>query len=76
MKNLILKYLFDSLNDEELLKLSKWLEEPKNRETFKSFVKTNLKSDYALNSPDKEKALNRTLEQIEAKDHSKVRKLS
>lgn len=76
MKNLILKYLFDSLNDEELLKLSKWLEEPKNRETFKSFVKTNLKSDYALNSPDKEKALNRMLEQIEAKDHSKVRKLS
>ena len=76
MKNLILKYLFDSLNDEELLKLSKWLEEPKNREIFKSFVKTNLKSDYALNSPDKEKALNRMLEQIEAKDHSKVRKLS
>lgn len=74
MKKLILKYLTETISNEELLTLRQWLSKPKNQEIFKSYIK----DDYSLNrvhlKVDKEKAFNSVLDAI-LQQQSPVRKL-
>ncbi len=45
MEHLIIKYLTNSISEEEQLSLKVWLKSKKNQEVFKSIVKTNQKID-------------------------------
>ena len=41
LENIIIKYLTDSISDEELIQLKNWVKDSENKEKFKSFVKSN-----------------------------------
>lgn len=45
MENLIIKYLNNTINKAELVKLRKWLEDPENQVKFKSFTKLHYNLD-------------------------------
>ncbi|MCR8669012.1 FecR domain-containing protein [Aestuariibaculum sp. M13] len=51
IEDILLKYLSQSANPEELRQLSKWLEDSKNKQIFKEFVKTNYAITYSVNHP-------------------------
>ncbi|MCH4553058.1 FecR family protein [Aestuariibaculum lutulentum] len=51
IEDILLKYLSRSANPEELRQLSKWLEDSKNKQIFKEFVKTNYAITYSVNHP-------------------------
>jgi len=56
LENLILKYLTDSLTDEEIIELQNWLSTPENQETFKEYIKEHKRFDLAYNTIDIESA--------------------
>ncbi|MBC8767709.1 FecR domain-containing protein [Arenibacter sp. BSSL-BM3] len=68
MKTLVLKYLANTISEEELLSLKLWLKKPENRAYFKEVVKSNQELDLALRHIDSEKAYRRILEETSEKE--------
>ena len=52
MENLIIKSLTNTISDDELITLQDWLKHPKNKEHYKSIVKTNQSIDCTFNKID------------------------
>lgn len=69
MKNLILKYLTDTISEKELELLHDWLKLPENQELFKSMVSTNRTLDHIYSSVNPESAYRKVLES--SKDQNK-----
>ena len=70
MEKIIIKYLNDSISNEELDKLELWLDKPKNQEKFKEFVRVNHELNSLNAHLDTEKAYQNVLKQIQAKKGS------
>ncbi|QAA82049.1 FecR family protein [Aequorivita sp. H23M31] len=66
MKDLIIKYLNDTISEAEKLRLIEWLQTPKNQETFKEFVKINHKLQKHYTKVDTEKAYQELLLKIKS----------
>ena len=63
MKNLVIKYLTDTISDEELKSLISWLQESKtNQDRFKDMVKANHQVDTNYTPIDAESAYKKILE--------------
>tara|TARA_B100000963_G_scaffold205540_1_gene179000 strand:- start:2773 stop:3918 length:1146 start_codon:yes stop_codon:yes gene_type:complete len=56
-EKLIIKYISQTANLEDLTRLMKYLEDKKNLETFKSYIKTNYYSIYAMQNIDRKDIL-------------------
>ncbi|HEX9600659.1 MAG TPA: anti-sigma factor, partial [Mariniflexile sp.] len=56
MKALILKYLTNTISEEELLQLREWLQKPKNQEIFKTYVQDVYNVNLAYNKVNVEQA--------------------
>ena len=65
MKNLIIKYLNDTISEAEKLQLIEWLQTSKNQKIFKEFVKINYNLQKQYAEIDSEKAYKELLEKIE-----------
>ena len=74
MKEIIIKYLTDTITIEELTALHKWLKKPEHQKQFKELVKVNQRLDMGYQKIDSEKAFNRILSEITQK-RSKVKHL-
>lgn len=61
MKKLVIKYLTDTISEEERLILQKWLQLPKNHEYFKNAVRANRLLDFSYTSLDVDKAYRKAL---------------
>jgi transmembrane sensor len=61
LKQLVIKYLTDTLSKEELKALQDWLKLPKNQEYFKNAVRANQILDFSYTSIDKEEAYQKAL---------------
>ncbi|MBM1106823.1 DUF4974 domain-containing protein [Aurantibacter crassamenti] len=61
MKNLIIKFISNTITSEELSTLQKWLENPKNKDYFKEMIKTNQRLDFAYREIDVETAYQRII---------------
>ncbi len=64
IENILLKYLSQSASPEELKELSKWLEDSKNKQIFKEFVKTNYAISYSVNTPNTKATVDTLLKTI------------
>ena len=64
MKTLVIKYLTDSISDEELLILKEWLKKEENQEEFKAMVRQNQHLDLAYKKIDPEIAYERVSKAI------------
>ena len=69
IENLIVKFLMNTANINELESLTIWLKKPKNRQIFKSFVKTNYAMDINMKQFDIENVKKEYLSKIK-KDKS------
>lgn len=67
--NVIIKFLTQEANVNELKELSSWLDNPKNEQYFCHFIKTNYTIDYAVNEYNKDELKQLLLKQIK-KDKS------
>lgn len=68
MENLVIKFLTDSITDEELKSLTDWLHKSKkNQERFKAFVRANRQMDMACTPIDVEIAYKKILERTQNK---------
>ena len=56
-EKLIIKFISQTANLEDLTRLMKYLEDKKNLETFKSYIKTNYYSIYAMQNIDRKDIL-------------------
>lgn len=66
MNNLIIKYITDTISDEELKSLISWLEESKkNQERFKDMIKANHQMDMNYMPIDAENAYKKILERLQ-----------
>lgn len=65
MKKIIIKYLNDSVSNEDLERLKLWLQKSKNQEKFKALVRINHELNSLKGSVDAEKAFQNVLKQIE-----------
>lgn len=61
MKTLVLKFLTDTISEEELKTLQKWLSNPNNRDYFKDMIETNQRLDFAYRKIDEETAYRRII---------------
>lgn len=61
MKNLIIKFLTDTISHQELAVLRDWLQNPENQEYFKTMVRANEKLDSAYRPIDVETAYKKVL---------------
>ncbi|WP_111307478.1 FecR family protein [Confluentibacter sediminis] len=59
MKKIIIKYLNDSLTDNEYQELLLWLRKPKNKKKFATFVEENYHLNMSYEEIDDDKALNK-----------------
>ena len=64
MKQLIIKYLNETISEAEKLQLIEWLQTPNNRKTFKEFVKINHRLNKLSKSVDTEIAFQRLMVNI------------
>lgn len=64
MKKIIIKYLNDSISNEDLERLKVWLQKPKNQIKFKELVRVNHDVNSLNGSVDAEKAYQKVLKQI------------
>ncbi|RAJ25153.1 FecR family protein [Gelidibacter algens] len=64
IEKLIVKYITKSAKADDLDTLSKWIENPENRNVFKDYVQTHYAITYIMNEPDSKKALERLLRTI------------
>ena len=69
MENIIVKFLMNTANINELESLTIWLKKPENRQIFKSFVKTNYAMDINMKKFDTENVKKEYLSKIK-KDKS------
>ncbi len=69
----LIKYLSKSASHEDLIQISNWLKDPKNKLVFKDFVQTNYAINYSVNNPDTNAT--RIAFQQGVKKQVKVRKL-
>lgn len=74
LENLIVKFISQSANLEELTLLVKHLEEKKNVETFKSFIKINYFSIYNMQDIDRKEILKKVQKRISSERKRKQRK--
>ncbi len=70
MKKIIIKYLNDSISNEDLERLEVWLQKPKNQEKFKEFVRINHELNSLNGHVDAEKAYQNVLKRIDNKTDS------
>ncbi|WP_149304242.1 FecR family protein [Pareuzebyella sediminis] len=66
MENLVHKFLGDTITEDELQMLKKWLEDPKNKEYLKKVLTTNYELDSAYRKIDAENAYQRIVEATSA----------
>ncbi|NNE77767.1 MAG: hypothetical protein HKN31_11925, partial [Pricia sp.] len=59
MENLAHKFLANTITDDELRALKKWLEDPKNKDYLKKVITTDYQLDYAYRKIDFESAYQR-----------------
>ncbi|MFI1771461.1 FecR family protein [Thalassobellus citreus] len=64
MKKIILKYLTDTINNEELIALRDWLKKSENQEVFKSYIKDAYSVNRLHVEPNTEEAYNIVLDKI------------
>jgi ferric-dicitrate binding protein FerR (iron transport regulator) len=74
IKNIITKYLTQSITSEELDYLTSWMEKKDNLKTFRSFVEINYTINYAMGQYNSDRTKKRLLEKIK-KDKSTYQKL-
>lgn len=68
-ERLIVKFITNKANQEEIEMLTKWLEEGNNKRVFKDFVKTNYAIDYTFQSYDSSE-VKKQLSEIILKDNN------
>jgi transmembrane sensor len=68
-ERLIVKFITNKANQEEIEMLTKWLEEGNNKRVFKDFVKTNYAIDYVFQSYDSSE-VKKQLSEIILKDNN------
>ena len=64
IEKLIIRYLVNSATESDLRKLSKWLENPLNKEIFEDFIRTHFAINYNMNKPDSKLIANQLLREI------------
>lgn len=64
MKKIIIKYLNDSISNEDLERLELWLQKPKNQVKFKDFVRVNHELNSLNGHVDVEKAYQNVIKEI------------
>lgn len=65
MENLIVKYLHNEISDDDLAKLSAWLDTPEHQKKFKAFVKKQVLIDQSYNAFDVSLAYRRLIQEKE-----------
>ncbi|MEC3906752.1 FecR domain-containing protein [Tamlana sp. 2201CG12-4] len=65
MKDLIHKYLFDTISDAETKKLKDWLKHPKNKERFETYIRESHALNMLYNNVNADEALNKVWAKIE-----------
>lgn len=63
-EKIVVAYLSNSISISDLNKLSQWIENDRNKELFKSYVKTHFAIISSLNDAQKHRAINRLLQDI------------
>lgn len=61
LKTLVLKFLANTISEEELRSLKRWLQKPQNRDYFKKMIQANQELDLAFRHIDSEKAYRRIM---------------
>ena len=74
IEKLIIKYLTNSANANDLDILSEWIENPSNEKKFKDFVQTHVAINYSMNDPESEVFIEQLLYRI-SKEKSLVYKI-
>ncbi|MEX0275231.1 MAG: FecR family protein [Flavobacteriaceae bacterium] len=74
MKTLIIKFLTDTITDEEMVRLKNWLKDSKHQELFESYVKTYFSVNHLLQEPDVDSAYDKVWGQIQS-THGSTKKL-
>ena len=70
MKKIIIKYLNDSISNDDLELLKLWLQKSKNQKKFKEFVRVNHELNSLKGNVDAEKAYHNVLKQINGRKDS------
>ncbi|QVY65198.1 FecR family protein [Polaribacter sp. Q13] len=73
MKKIIIKYIANTITDQELDALKLWLKKEKNQNTFEQYIKTSYDIDSAMNKPDLDAAYKKIRHSIDSKKKSKLR---
>ncbi|EGV42070.1 FecR family protein [Bizionia argentinensis JUB59] len=71
MKTIITSYINDSISEADLQRLKMWLENPKNQETFKSYVKLNNELNALQSDFNSELAFEKVSKQINQKSNNR-----
>ena len=74
IEKIIVKYLIQEANTDELDALSKWIQIPENQTSFEKYVKTHYKITLSMSNPDVNEIRKNLLQQIR-KDQSLMSKL-
>ncbi|WP_157691835.1 FecR family protein [Polaribacter sp. KT25b] len=75
MKKIIIKYIANTITDQEMESLRLWLKKEKNQNTFEQYIKAFYDIDTAMNKPDLDAAYKKIKLSIDSKKKSKLRVL-
>ena len=73
MKKIIIKYIANTITDQELETLRLWLKKENNQETFDQYIKASYDIDTVMNKPDLDTAYKKIRHSIDTEKKSKFR---